>query len=184
MNTMKTILLLFLTLILILPISVESAITVESAISAGCTIPPKEPVSPAQKERLLIGYYPAWASYTGFTPDRIDAKNLTHINYAFAKVGKDLKIAMGYPDRDPANFRLLAALKKKNPELKTLISVGGWTWSGRFSDAALTDDSRTAFAESCAAFIRKHGFDGIDIDWEYPVSGGARQQCRTSFRQT
>lgn len=141
-------------------------------ISAGCAVPPKGPVSASQKERLLVGYYPAWASYTGFTPDRIDAEKLTHINYAFAKIGKDLKISMGYPDRDPANFRRLASLKKKNPELKTLISVGGWTWSDRFSDAALTDDSRTAFAKSCAAFIKKHGFDGIDIDWEYPVNGG------------
>ncbi|OYO87175.1 glycoside hydrolase family 18, partial [Lachnotalea glycerini] len=48
----------------------------------------------------------------------------------------------------------------------------GWNWSDKFSDAALTDASRTAFANSCVDFINKYGFDGIDIDWEYPVSGG------------
>ncbi len=126
----------------------------------------------AQPSARIVGYYAAWAAYSGFTPDKIDATKLTHINYAFANIGTDLKITMGYPDKDPNNFVLLQALKQKNPDLKTLISVGGWTWSGRFSDAALSDTSRTIFADSCVAFIKQHGFDGVDLDWEYPVSGG------------
>lgn len=125
-----------------------------------------------EQSYLMVGYYAAWASYNGFTPDRIDASGLTHINYAFANIGKDGRIAMGYPDKDPANFKLLNALKKKNPDLKTLISVGGWTWSGRFSDAALTKTSRAVFADSCVTFMKKYGFDGVDIDWEYPTGGG------------
>ncbi len=122
--------------------------------------------------KRVVGYYAAWAAYSGFTPDKLDAEKLTHINYAFANIGSDLKIILGYPDIDPANINKLNALKKKNPNLKTLISVGGWSWSGRFSDAALTDASRTAFADSSVDFIVKYGFDGIDIDWEYPVTGG------------
>ena len=50
--------------------------------------------------------------------------------------------------------------------------MGGWEWSGRFSDVAFTDASRTAFADSAVEFIKQYGFDGLDIDWEYPVSGG------------
>lgn len=126
----------------------------------------------AQPSKKIIGYYAAWAAYSGFLPDRIDPSKLTHINYAFANIGSDLKIKMGYPDIDPNNFALLQALKQKNPNLKTLISIGGWTWSGNFSDAALTDASRTVFADSCVTFIKQYGFDGVDIDWEYPVSGG------------
>lgn len=122
--------------------------------------------------KKIVGYYAAWSSYSGFTPDRIDATKLTHINYAFANIGTDLKITMGYPDKDPNNFKLLQALKQINPNLRTLISVGGWTWSGKFSDAALTDASRSVFADSCVAFMKQHGFDGVDLDWEYPVSGG------------
>ncbi|MBT5583578.1 MAG: glycoside hydrolase family 18 protein, partial [Phycisphaerae bacterium] len=53
-----------------------------------------------------------------------------------------------------------------------LISVGGWTWSGKFSDVALTESSRILFAESCVEFIRTYNFDGVDIDWEYPVCCG------------
>ena len=130
------------------------------------------PTVPSGSETRMVGYYAAWAAYSGFKPDRIDAAKLTHINYAFANIRSDLKIAMGYPDIDPSNFQLLNALKQTNPTLKTLISVGGWTWSGKFSDVALTDASRTAFADSCVTFIKQYGFDGVDIDWEYPVNGG------------
>lgn len=136
-------------------------------------------VTPAQvPPKKVVGYFAAWAAYSGFTPDKLDAGKLTHINYSFANIGSDNKIAMGYPDIDPGNFTKLNALKQKNPGLKTLISVGGWSWSGRFSDAALTDVSRTAFADSCVDFIVKYGFDGIDIDWEYPVSGGLATNTR------
>lgn len=128
--------------------------------------------------KKVVGYYAAWAAYSGFTPDKVDVTKLTHLNYAFANIGSDLKITMGYPDVDPGNFTKLKALKQANPSLKTLISVGGWSWSGRFSDAALTDASRTAFADSCVDFIIKNGFDGVDIDWEYPVSGGLSTNAR------
>ena len=126
----------------------------------------------------IVGYYAAWAAYSGFTPDKIDAGKLTHINYAFANIGSDLKIALGYPDVDPSNIAKLNALKQVNPNLKTIIAVGGWSWSARFSDAALTEESRTIFADSCVDFIVKYGFDGIDIDWEYPVSGGLSTNTR------
>ncbi|MDF2987315.1 MAG: glycoside hydrolase family 18 [Eubacterium sp.] len=120
----------------------------------------------------IVGYYAAWAVKSGFTPDKIDSDKVTHLNYAFADIGDDLKIHLGFPEVDPANFEKLNELKRKNPKLKTLISVGGWTWSGKFSDAALTEKSRSGFADSCVAFILKYGFDGIDLDWEYPVGKG------------
>lgn len=120
----------------------------------------------------VVGYYAAWAAYSNYFPDQIDAGKLTHINYAFANIDSDLRLTLGFPDVDHDNIKRLNSLKEKNPGLKTLISVGGWNWSGKFSDAALTEESRTAFADSCVAFILKYGFDGVDIDWEYPVSGG------------
>ncbi len=137
-------------------------------------IPTPTPVTPVR----VVGYYAGWSAYSGFTPEKIDAGKLTHIQYAFAVIGSDLKIALGDSYIDPSNFMKLNQLKQQNPHIKTLISVGGWNGSGKFSGAALTDASRTVFADSCVDFMVKHGFDGIDVDWEYPVSGGLAENIK------
>lgn len=51
--------------------------------------------------------------------------------------------------------------------------MGGWLWSGRFSDASLTVASRAKFIDSVADFITRYNLDGLDIDWEYPGMAGA-----------
>ncbi|GAA3281677.1 glycoside hydrolase [Dactylosporangium vinaceum] len=86
------------------------------------------------------------------------------------------------------NFNQLKKLKAKYPNLKILVSIGGWTYSKYFSDAAATDASRKTLVSSCIdMFIKgnlpvRNGFggpgsgagvfDGIDIDWEYPGAPG------------
>jgi chitinase len=129
-------------------------------------------------QQIIIGYYPAWKSYTGYTPESVDIDKLTHINYAFANIGSDYRIEMGYPDKDPENFEKFQELKKIKPDLKVLISVGGWNWSGRFSDMAATDENRNKFTDSCVEFISKYGLDGVDLDWEYPVGGGLKTNSK------
>lgn len=138
-------------------------------------------------EPRIVGYFIEWGVYDrNYHVKDIPADRLTHINYAFAKIvngecalfDSHAAIDKAYEGDKPApgvlrgNFNQLILLKKKHPHLKTLISVGGWTLSGPFSDVALTEESRIRFAKSCVAFIRKYGFDGVDIDWEYPVGGG------------
>ncbi|MGK3372889.1 glycoside hydrolase family 18 protein, partial [Citrobacter youngae] len=61
-------------------------------------------------------------------------------------------------------------LRKQNPNLKVLLSVGGWGARG-FSGAAATKESRAVFIQSAQEIIAKYGLDGIDLDWEYPVNG-------------
>ncbi len=134
----------------------------------------------------VVGYYIAWArDARSFPPEKIDAKKLTHINYAFANIA-DGKVVVGYPDVDAKNFEGLRALKKTNPKLKLLVSVGGWAWSKHFSDVALTEASRTVFAESAVAYMQLFQLDGVDIDWEFPVGGGdpgnsARPEDKRNF---
>lgn len=77
-----------------------------------------------------------------------------------------------WDDPIKGNLKQLWKLKEKNPNLKTVISIGGWTWSNRFSDVAATAATREVFANSAVDFIRKYKMDGVDLDWEYPVSGG------------
>jgi chitinase len=124
----------------------------------------------AQKKEVVIGYV---GGYRGLIKnvDQIDAKKLTHINYAFVDI-KNNRAWLHREATDTLNFRNLNLLKKQNPSLKILISIGGWTWSGKFSDAVLTDTSRQAFAASAVDIISKFDMDGIDIDWEYPGRPG------------
>ena len=84
---------------------------------------------------------------------------------------------------DASHLSRLHALKDINPDLKILVSVGGWSWSGNFSDAALTSESRKQFAQSVVDMIREHNLDGIDIDWEYPGQIGAGNVYRPEDKQ-
>ncbi|WP_031078410.1 glycoside hydrolase family 18 protein [Streptomyces sp. NRRL S-118] len=144
------------------------------------------------------------------------AAKLTHVNYAFGNVGPDGRCFTGNipgeadawadygrpldaagsvdgvadtPSQPLAgNFNQLRELKAKYPHLKVMISLGGWSWSTHFSDAARTPASRRAFVASCLDLYLKGDlpvdgtrggagaaagvFDGIDLDWEWPGSAG------------
>lgn len=130
--------------------------------------------TPTPAGQAVVGYYTSWSAYKGYTPQKVPANRLTHLNYAFAKIDPSTgKIALADPGNDLKNFAGFRSLKQKNRRLKTLISVGGWDYSTYFSDVASTAARREVFAQSCLDFILEHGFDGVDLDWEYPVSGGA-----------
>jgi chitinase len=157
---------------------------------AGCLLMTTLPHAASAADDLpnrIVGYFSSWSIYEkNFFVTDIPADKLTHINYAFINISDAGECVLGdewadtqfpYPDDQKdakllGNFNQLQKLKAAHPQLQTLISVGGWTWSGKFSDVALTDESRKKFAASCVKFMTDYGFDGIDVDWEYPAGGG------------
>jgi chitinase len=159
------------------------------AVSFACTTAQPVATAPdAVRPMRVVGYLASWGVRSkGTRIADLPAKDLTHIFYAFGRIAEDGRVVLG--DRcldigvcDSAravnpggNFAELRKLKGRHPHLKLVVSIGGWTGSGRFSDAALTDSSRRVFTESAIdAYIRQTGglFDGIDLDWEFPVAGG------------
>jgi len=123
-------------------------------------------------------------AYAGGDMDywQMDARKLTHINYAFALVNDNSEIYFQKEQQAAKHLAQLQALKAKNPNLKLLVSVGGWGADG-FSDAALTEDSRTTFARSAVNMIKHYGLDGIDIDWEFPGQPGPGIKYREEDRE-
>ena len=141
---------------------------------------PAQPVQSASK--VIIGYVGAYHGGP-IRVDPADAVKLTHINYAFANLVDDRVIVDPRMKSDSINFIHLNDLKRFNPALKILVSVGGWGWSGGFSDAVLTAESRRVFANSALEYLMRFGIDGIDLDWEYPGQIGNNNPFRAEDRE-
>ena len=70
------------------------------------------------------------------------------------------------------SYHQVEKLNAKNPNLKVLISCGGWgPYYQDFSEISGSEANRTKFSNSVVKFLREYDFDGIDIDWEFPVTG-------------
>ena len=91
-----------------------------------------------------------------------DVRALTVINIAFGLI-RDGEVVWDAKDARDG----IVSIRKSNPELKIVLSVGGWGADG-FSQAARTKEGRERFAASALAIVKEYGLDGIDIDWEYP----------------
>ena len=108
------------------------------------------------------------ASYvTSWTEVMPDPFLLTHVNYAFGHVTDSFDgLRIDNVDR----LKAIVKLKEQNPDLKVVLSVGGWT-SGNFSEMAADATFRKGFCDDCPKAVKELNLDGIDIDWEYPGEG-------------
>ncbi|MCZ7430246.1 chitinase C-terminal domain-containing protein [Streptomyces sp. WMMC1477] len=169
----------------------------------------------ADHQRRVIGYFTSWRTGKNgrdayLAPD-IPWDKVTHLNYAFAHVDEANQLSVG-PDgpENPAtgmtwpgvegaemdpefpykgHFNLLNKFKKQHPEVKTMVSVGGWAETGGYfapdgtrvdsggfytmatnADGSVNHAGIDTFADSAVEFIRTYGFDGVDIDYEYATS--------------
>src|SRR5215469_11555219 len=135
--------------------------------------------APAAPTKAVVAY--VFPRDSVLQPGQIDAQRLTRVNYAFANIANG-RIVTGFA-HDAENFAFLESLKKENPSLTVLVSVGGWLWSTNFSDMALTADSRAVFIQSVMEFLAQYNLDGLDIDWEYPGLPGAGHPFRAEDRE-
>ena len=138
------------------------------------------PVFAKGEECVVTVYFPNWNVYSSDTGEVKDIPwdKVDCVNHAFWEVqpeggGYAVVSTDPWADTDPynpkAHFPQYAEMKKLHPEVKLLLSVGGWTACGYFSEMALTEESRASFIQSCLDTLEKYPFfDGIDIDWEYP----------------
>lgn len=85
------------------------------------------------------------------------------------KLTKQKRIFRSLDDNDITQYKQINALKTSDTSLKTLLSIGGASFSTeKFKKIASTTATRKKFIDSTILFVRQHNFDGVDIDWEYP----------------
>lgn len=125
-----------------------------------------------------IAYYESWAGLRDcnpFHPSDIDPMRWSQINFAFAVLDKSDNVVPSAKG-DEELYKATTALKSGNKNLQVWIAVGGDGMGGKpFSKMASSNSSRSEFIHSAKNFMDENGFDGIDIDWEYPAvnaSGG------------
>ena len=135
---------------------------------------------------MSVGYFNGGGDVTagpGGDINKLDVRQITHLNYSFGLVYNNEKDETNDALKDASKLHQIwlsqkvqddlpkiPQLRKQNPNLKVLLSVGGWGARG-FSGATATKESRAVFIQSAQEIIAKYGLDGIDLDWEYPVNG-------------
>ncbi|KAL4867514.1 hypothetical protein BDV12DRAFT_198207 [Aspergillus spectabilis] len=127
----------------------------------------------------VVGYYEGWSMNRAcnvFYPDQIPTGVYTHLNYAFATIDPETFEVLAPNSYERDMMKRLTALKKFDPDLKVFVAVGGWTFNDPgptatvFSDIARSEANQKAFFRSLISFMSTYDFDGIDLDWEYPVA--------------
>lgn len=156
--------------------AVEAALGTSEIIAPSLNAAPVENALPPHCSSISspvhIGYYQSWARYRTchpVSPSSISTQKLTHLIYSFAGIKNGKLDAYNGVVEEFGAYTEFNSLKFHG--LKTLIAVGGWTFDqSLFSQVSSTPEARAVFASSCVDFMSTHGFDGLDIDWEYPVT--------------
>ncbi|KAF5270888.1 hypothetical protein FQR65_LT05405 [Abscondita terminalis] len=149
---------------------------------------PGKPCNSGVTQKKLVCYFASWAVYrpgvAKYDIEDINPNLCTHIIYTFAGVQPNgtIKVLDKWNDVDSQGFVRFNKLKLINPNLKTLIAVGGWSeGSVKFSVIAGNPQYRQNFITSAIAFINTYQFNGIDIDWEHPAQGGGVPADKVNF---
>jgi chitinase len=121
----------------------------------------------AQAAPQIAAYYDG-----GMPASQIPAARISDLIYAFGEP-TDRGLCAPPSAAQIGTLAAMRALRGNHPDLRLIVSIGGWDAAPQYSDIALNDRSRGRFAASCVqAFLVEQDFDGIDLDWEFPVHGG------------
>ncbi|XP_064613374.1 acidic mammalian chitinase-like [Liolophura sinensis] len=142
-----------------------------------------------QTEYRRVCYFANWAQHNDFPysffPEDIDPSLCTHIMFAFADVINGTVRSTQFNDESTSwSTGLYERVTdyKYISDVTVLLSIGGFSaGSEEFSAMAATVDTRAGFISDVIDFLRAYGFEGLDIDWEYPAHRGSPPEDRQRF---
>lgn len=139
-------------------------------------------------EYRVVCYYGSWAVYRPgngkFDVENIDPTLCTHLIYAFVGINTEgaVTILDSWNEIDKGALRRFNELKKISPSTKTMVAIGGWNaGSSTFSQVVNNDGLRAKFVDNIVNFVKQYGFDGFDLDWEYPTQRGGAETDKAAF---
>ncbi|KAI5918016.1 chitinase [Camillea tinctor] len=174
--------------------------TVMLQASFGFSRPTEAPVDKRASNFQNTVYFTNWGIYgRNYQPAQLPVSQINQVLYSFANLRTDGTVYASdtyadlekHYDGDSWNdvgtnaygcIKQLYKLKKDNRHLKILLSIGGWTYSPNFAGAASTDATRATFAQTAVALMKDWGFDGLDIDWEYPADDTEAENMISLFK--
>ncbi|KAK7207847.1 glycosyl hydrolases family 18-domain-containing protein [Myxozyma melibiosi] len=126
-------------------------------------------------------FYPDWACNLASPRTAIPFENVTHVYYTFIGLNKDGSVFLTEPAAENASSssrltaktciaQIVSEREERNQDVKLLMSVGGGAGSGNFSTVVSSSKTREKFASSLKTLIDDYSFDGVDVDWESPIS--------------
>ncbi|KAJ8680395.1 hypothetical protein QAD02_016182 [Eretmocerus hayati] len=136
----------------------------------------------------VVCYFGSWSVYRPgngrFNISDIDASLCTHLIYTFIGVTGDGDVRIWDPvlDLELRGYQNFTALRNNTPNVKTMIAMGGWNeGSFKYSEVVSSPKKRKNFVKSVVEFLKKHDFDGFDLDWEYPNQRGGKPSDKENF---
>ncbi|RGP81325.1 glycoside hydrolase family 18 [Fusarium longipes] len=130
-------------------------------------------------DKRTVGYYEGWNFQKpcgNMEPEDIPLGYYTHINFAFVLINPETYRIDPMDDGTASRYDRVTRLKQNQEDLEVWIAIGGWAMNdpGKyrtvFSDLAKSEKKQDAFFDSLISFMQVHSFDGVDLDWEYPVA--------------
>ncbi|KAL2683336.1 hypothetical protein Neosp_007806 [[Neocosmospora] mangrovei] len=135
---------------------------------------PKPNAAASDPQKVVIGYWETWnmdKPCGTMGPGEIPVELLTHLFVSFGYINADFQVT-NMDGIDPAIYKNIGNVKARNPNLKIVIALGGWTfsdpgpWQDKFPSLASTKENRATFINNLLGFLSEYGYDGVD--WEYP----------------
>ncbi|KAK0100840.1 hypothetical protein ONS95_007287 [Cadophora gregata] len=142
-----------------------------------CGNAPQPSCSSSGVSKRTVGYYESWSSTRkcqSVPPEDLNLAGFTHVNFAFAFFDPATFQVAPMDSNSATLYHRFTALKDKYSGLQTWISIGGWSFTDpgptrqSFSVMASTAGNRKKFIDGALSFMNTYGFDGVDLDWEYP----------------
>ncbi|KAH9502953.1 hypothetical protein Btru_072452 [Bulinus truncatus] len=153
------------------------------------SVPATHQPHPLSTGKQIFCYYSSFAQTRKgigkFLPENINPHLCTHVIYAFVDITSDGRGLRPFNKNDLGKNGLYArtlALKKSNPALKILLAVGGWQIGSRpFVPMIKDENTRATWIKNVVKYLRKRGFDGLDMDWEFPATRGSQPGDKYKF---